>query len=91
VFAPAVEEGGHEQHSMVGALADRLFKHATVRHYTTYVNGRGHTTSDERVPWEPGWQQLKLQAMTRYRSQMESSACAHHFEHIHEEYLTPTD
>lgn len=68
IFAPAVEDGGHEQHSLVGDLASRVFGERVV-HYLTYRRGYGRSSSSVEVPFRPEWPALKLAAMSMYRSQ----------------------
>jgi len=69
VFAPAVEDGGHEQHSLIGDLALRVFGERVVP-YLTYRRGFGRSTSSVEVPFMPDWPALKLAAMSFYRSQI---------------------
>lgn len=71
VFAPAVEEGGHDQHNLVGELAVEIFGGFRVMLYLTYVRGSGKTRSDCEAPYEPGWPSAKLRAMAEYESQIE--------------------
>lgn len=77
VFAPAVEEGGHAQHNLVGEIADNLFG-GRVTHYKTYTNGRGRS---EGVPveYENEWIGLKLCALSQYASQIAEPSTGHHF------------
>lgn len=42
VFAPAIEEGGHDQHNMVGEIATSVFRTKVVP-YMTYVRGQGRS------------------------------------------------
>jgi len=70
VFAPAVEEGGHEQHSFVGQLALDVFGPDRVVPYLTYRRGFGRSTSSVEVPFLPEWPARKLAAMSFYRSQI---------------------
>lgn len=68
VFAPAVEDGGHDQHNAVGDRALRVFG-ARVQPYLTYK--RGHLRSRaEEVPFEPDWPARKLRALSYFRSQI---------------------
>ncbi len=68
VFAPAVEEGGHDQHNAVGELALSVFGDR-VQPYYTYVRGAGKTTGREITPeWE--WIVLKLKALACFGSQI---------------------
>lgn len=68
VFAPAVEEGGHEQHNQVGELALEVFGDR-VRPYLTYRRGEGRTVGTEIVP-EPDWIAEKHRALACYASQI---------------------
>ena len=68
VYAPAVEQGGHEHHNAVGALADELWP-GKVTFYTTYTS-RGRSTGPDAVAWEHEWVLLKLRALACYRSQI---------------------
>jgi LmbE family N-acetylglucosaminyl deacetylase len=69
VFAPMVEDGGHEQHNLVGELARKVFPN--VQGYATYRRGSGRTQTPVAVPFSPGWPALKLRAMACYESQIE--------------------
>lgn len=69
VFAPAVEDGGHEQHSRVGEIASRVFGDRVLS-YCTYVRGSLRTRTSSEVPFEPEWVAQKLRAMACYRSQI---------------------
>lgn len=75
IFAPAVEDGGHEQHTLIGDLASRVFGERVV-HYLTYRRGYGRSTSSVEVPFRPEWPALKLAAMSMYRSQSSLPATA---------------
>ena len=77
MFAPAVEAGGHEQHNLVGELADKVFG-GRVTHYMTYTNGRDRSRGVP-VEFEPGWAALKLQALACYESQIRLASTGHHF------------
>ncbi len=68
VWAPAIEEGGHEQHSLVGEVAQQVFGDR-VQPYLTYVRGQGRTVGRE-VPFEPQWVSRKLRALACYESQI---------------------
>lgn len=69
VWAPAFEEGGHEQHNMLATVAERLFG-SRVRRYLTYRRGEGRSTS----PWQsdPSADEVarKRRAMDCYQSQI---------------------
>lgn len=68
VFAPAVEEDGHEQHSMIGQLALDIFGDRVIS-YLTYRRGHGRSVGVE-VPFEPWMIAFKLRALSCYQSQM---------------------
>jgi len=69
VFAPAVEQGGHEQHSLLGEMAGRLFPNVTF--YLTYRRGVvGRSRSRREVPFEATWPAAKFKAMSAYHSQI---------------------
>lgn len=68
VLAPAVEEGGHDQHSMVGQLADQVFEDRVI-HYMTYVRGHGRSTGHQ-VEFDPEWVPMKYRALACYQSQI---------------------
>lgn len=72
VLAPAVEDGGHEQHNYVGEIADDIFGPENVTHYMTYRRGFNRSQSGTEVIPEPGWVALKMQAMACYTSQIEN-------------------
>lgn len=69
IFAPAIEENGHEHHTEIGALADRVFGEENVVHYATYRRGYGRTKTNNPVSFEPQWVMRKLRAMSCYESQ----------------------
>lgn len=77
VYAPAVEDGGHEGHTLVGELAVKVF--GDVIPYLTYRRGMGKSTSEAKVPVEPGWHSAKLRAMAEYESQIELESTAYWF------------
>lgn len=76
VFAPAVEEGGHDQHNEVGRIAVEVF--GGVEPYLTYVRGSGRSIGTE-VPFEPGWPAKKLRALSCYESQIAEPSTAYWF------------
>jgi LmbE family N-acetylglucosaminyl deacetylase len=86
VYAPAVEDGGHEHHNMIGMLADEVFG-TGVTHYMTYTNGRGRSQGVE-VPHKPEWIGQKLCALTCYTSQHMLST-GHHFLERQTEFYAP--
>lgn len=73
VFAPMVEDGGHDQHNAVGQIARDVFRSSKIlTGYATYRRGSGRTQTKTEVGWEEGWQALKLRAMACYESQIEN-------------------
>ncbi len=70
-FAPAVEEKGHEQHSLLGEVVADVFGVDRVTHYLTYRRGNMRTTSDYEVLPDPGWVARKMKALSCYESQIE--------------------
>lgn len=81
IFAPAIEDGGHPQHNLIGALADDVFGPENVTHYLTYTGGGrwNRSRSEREVEYEPEWITRKLRALACYRSQHRLWATAHHF------------
>lgn len=77
VFAPAVEDGGHPHHNRIGDLARRVFGDRLTA-YTTYTNGTVRSKGAP-VAFEPGWPDLKRQAIDCYRSQIDHPMTGHHF------------
>lgn len=71
VFAPAVEEDGHDQHNEVGRQAVEAFGKRIVTPYLTYRRGHGKSRGRNEVPFEPLWVALKLRALAEYESQIE--------------------
>lgn len=69
VWAPYVEDGGHDQHNLVGSVAIGTFG-VRYRPYLTYVRGRMRTVGVE-VPFEPSWVARKMRALSCYESQIE--------------------
>ena len=70
-FAPAVEENGHEQHSLLGEIVADVFGAERVTHYLTYRRGCGRSQSENEVIAEPGWAAQKFSAMACHASQIE--------------------
>lgn len=70
VYAPAVEDGGHEHHSRVGEMARSVFGRDRVTHYTTYRRGFGRTVGPVEVVPEPDWIVRKLRALACFESQI---------------------
>ncbi len=75
VFAPAVELGGHEQHCLLGSLAEEVFGTERLVPYLTYVRGNSRTVSENEVPFEDDWPALKFSAMAEYSSQINLPDC----------------
>ena len=69
VWAPLVEDGGHEDHNEVGRLASEIFA-GRVSFYATYRRGFGRTRTDTEVIPEPDWSAIKFRAMSCYSSQI---------------------
>ena len=78
VFAPAVEENGHEQHNMIGRLADIVFPDVERIHYLTYTP-EGRSRDGTEVEFEPDWIAKKLSALACYKSQAAHPATRSHF------------
>jgi LmbE family N-acetylglucosaminyl deacetylase len=78
VYAPAFENGGHEQHNLVAQACNAL---PVVNRYLAYTRTRGKSTSDKPVPYEPRWPLLKLKALACYESQIVNPGlgCVEHF------------
>lgn len=86
VFAPAVEDGGHEQHNWIGAMADSIFSDR-VTHYMTYTLPGNERSRGVPVEYENEWVGLKLCALSRYESQIRLQSTGHHFaQALHEWY-----
>lgn len=69
VYAPAIEEGGHEQHNLIGQLAEEVWGQQ-VRPYLTYRRGYMRSRGREVVP-EPGYAVMKMRALACYGSQID--------------------
>lgn len=70
VWAPAFEEGGHDQHNLVAQAADIAFP-GKVTHYLTYVRGKGKSRNGMEVEPRSGDDiARKLRALACYTSQM---------------------
>lgn len=89
VFAPAVEDGGHDHHNRVGQIAQAVYG-SRVTSYLTYTV-EGKSTDGTLVEPEPGWVTLKLRGLSCYRSQIETPAagCTEHFLRGQHEYIKP--
>lgn len=69
-LAPAVEDGGHEQHNQIGELAEQIFTgRGQLIRYMTYRRGYGRSVAHE-VDFQPEWVQLKYKALSCYLSQI---------------------
>lgn len=68
VFAPAVEDSGHEQHNDVGRAAVDVFGQR-VTSYLTYTRDHGRSSHGREVVPEPWMIGVKLRAMAAYQSQ----------------------
>lgn len=68
VFAPMLEEHGHEQHNRVTEIANRVF--GGTQGYATYRRECGRTMTDNEVPFERYWPAIKFRAMSCYQSQI---------------------
>lgn len=77
VFAPAVEDGGHDQHNEIGERALAFFGDR-VQPYLTYVRGSGRSVGTE-VPFESDWPAKKLRALSCYESQIAEPSTAYWF------------
>lgn len=84
VWAPAIEQGGHEQHNLVGKLADKIFP--KVEHYMTYRRLEGKS-GGRPVPVEPGMIAAKLRALACYESQIDHKDNRAHFLREQAEYM----
>lgn len=87
VWAPLPEEGGHSHHNGVGELAARLWR-GRCTHYATYTMQGGKSCVGTPVPVEPGWPELKREALACYQSQIAHPGTRPHFERPLEEYTT---
>lgn len=68
VFAPLPEPlAGHPHHDAIGRMAGELWPDR-VRYYATYTSN-GKTTRGDIVQPEPGWEELKRDALACYTSQ----------------------
>lgn len=74
VFAPAVEDGGHDDHNLVGRAAVKVFGPDRVIPYLTYTRGGGRSRGGVEVPATPAMIEGKLLALACHRSQIEHPA-----------------
>lgn len=85
LFAPAPEdEGGNEQHNIVGKMA--FNRHSNVTEYLTYTNA-GKSTWGRPVEFEPAWVPMKLRALACHVSQASLPSCLPHFLREQTEYV----
>lgn len=86
VWAPAIEEGGHAQHNLIGRLAGEIFPRVT--YYTTYTNAGKSRGSIEVIPESGEHIRRKLKALACYESQIDIEAlgCRPHFMNDLREY-----
>lgn len=75
VFAPAIEEDGHEQHNRIGALALEVFGDRVVS-YLTYTRSGGRSRNGTEIQPKPEWVERKHRALACYRSQIAEPSCA---------------
>lgn len=74
IYMPAYEEDGNRDHNWI---AKSRPDGGNVTRYLTYTT-HGKSTGGNRVPFEPEWVGLKLQALACYKSQIaEPSTCEH--------------
>ncbi len=80
VWAPAFENGGHDQHNLVAKAADLLWP-GKVTHYLTYTRTKGKSRSENEVPATGEMVRRKLRALACYESQIdiERLGCRPHF------------
>jgi len=77
VFAPAVEETGHDQHNEIGSLALGVFG-TRVKPYLTYTRDRGRSKGRE-IEYDADWVALKYRALACYQSQIRCPATRYWF------------
>jgi LmbE family N-acetylglucosaminyl deacetylase len=75
-IAPAVEEGGHEQHNVIGRMALESFGPERVTQYLTYTRLHGRSTDGREVPVDVA---RKRCALDCYESQRTHPMTAAHF------------
>lgn len=83
VWAPS-RQTAHPDHLAVAVAADAVFG-ARVTHYHTY-SAAGKVRDGALVPFEPGWQAMKRQALTCYRTQRDHPRAATFFQWDDAEY-----
>lgn len=88
VYAPAVEEGGHPHHNLIGAIAARIWP-GRVLPYLTYTSSGKSRSAKEVHPASGEHVRRKLHALACYESQIDIEAlgCRPHFlNDLHEYY-----
>jgi LmbE family N-acetylglucosaminyl deacetylase len=86
-FAPAIEAGGHEQHSLIGMLALIFFGPERLTQYLTYTRHGGRSTQGTEVEYDPWMVKAKLEALACYGSQILEMTCTEHFVRGLKEYV----
>lgn len=91
VWLPAVEEGGHEQHNLVGEIGLEVFAGARIHRYLTYTRTHGKSIAGVEVSCNGEMVLMKLRALACYASQISIDAlgCVSHFLGDQREYLAP--
>lgn len=88
VWLPAVEEGGHAHHNLIGEIGLEVFAGAKIHRYLTYTMA-GKSRAAFSVPFTGVMLRKKLQALACYKTQIEIDAlgCAEHFIRDQREYV----
>lgn len=73
VYAPALDQDGHDQHNLVGALALEVFAERVIPYLTYAPRGQRQRYGQEVVPTAEEIQR-KLKALACYRTQIENPA-----------------
>lgn len=73
VYAPAVEQDGHEQHNLIGEVALELFGDKVIPYLTYAPRGQRSRNGTEVVPTTEEIQR-KLRALACYKTQIENPA-----------------
>lgn len=77
-IAPWPEEGGHDQHNMVGEIVGRHFATNDVIWYTTYTRHSGRTRGGggfAEFDAHPAWIAAKHRALACYATQIREPTC----------------
>jgi hypothetical protein len=87
VWIPAIEDGGHAQHNLVGEIGQQVFQGLTIHRYLTYTE-KGKSTGGRLVPYNGKMLRKKLMSLVCYKTQIEIDAlgCAEHFARDQREY-----